>query len=42
MERAAVIGSGVMGAGIAAHLANAGVSVELLDIVPKGDADKHQ
>ena len=40
MERAAVIGSGVMGAGIAAHLANAGVSVELLDIVPQGAADR--
>lgn len=32
---AAVIGAGVMGAGIAAHLANAGVSVLLLDVVPK-------
>ena len=40
MERAAVIGSGVMGAGIAAHLANAGVSVELLDIVPQSAADR--
>ncbi len=30
-----VIGSGVMGAGIAAHCANAGVPVLLLDIVPK-------
>jgi 3-hydroxyacyl-CoA dehydrogenase len=37
-----VIGSGVMGAGIAAHLANAGVRVTLLDIVPPGlsDAEK--
>ena len=32
---AAVIGAGVMGAGIAAHLANAGVPVLLLDVVPK-------
>lgn len=40
MERVAVIGSGVMGAGIAAHLANAGMSVELLDIVPQGAADR--
>lgn len=32
--RAAVIGAGTMGAGIAAHLANAGVRVVLLDIVP--------
>ncbi|MFO0757352.1 MAG: 3-hydroxyacyl-CoA dehydrogenase/enoyl-CoA hydratase family protein [Byssovorax sp.] len=29
-----VIGAGVMGSGIAAHLANAGVRVTLLDIVP--------
>lgn len=29
-----VIGSGTMGGGIAAHLANAGVAVTLLDIVP--------
>lgn len=35
IERAAVIGSGVMGAGIAAHLANVGIPVLLLDIVPK-------
>lgn len=34
IRRAAVIGSGVMGAGIAAHLANAGMRVTLLDIVP--------
>lgn len=34
IERAAVIGAGVMGGGIAAHLANAGVPVVLLDIVP--------
>ncbi|SEO41869.1 3-hydroxyacyl-CoA dehydrogenase/enoyl-CoA hydratase family protein [Paenibacillus sp. OV219] len=34
ISRAAVIGSGVMGAGIAAHLANAGISVLLLDIPP--------
>jgi len=31
ITRAAVIGAGVMGSGIAAHLANAGVSVVLLD-----------
>jgi 3-hydroxyacyl-CoA dehydrogenase len=30
-----VIGSGVMGAAIAAHLANAGIRVRLLDVVPK-------
>jgi 3-hydroxyacyl-CoA dehydrogenase len=34
IRRAAVIGGGVMGSGIAAHLANAGVQVLLLDIVP--------
>ena len=36
IKKAAVIGSGVMGSGIAAHIANAGVPVMLLDIVPKG------
>ncbi|CAM4524670.1 3-hydroxyacyl-CoA dehydrogenase [Paenibacillus endophyticus] len=35
IRRAAVIGSGVMGAGIAAHLANAGMRVTLLDVVPQ-------
>ncbi|MGG1550746.1 3-hydroxyacyl-CoA dehydrogenase/enoyl-CoA hydratase family protein [Paenibacillus ferrarius] len=34
IRKAAVIGSGVMGSGIAAHLANAGLSVVLLDRVP--------
>ncbi|SMD05525.1 3-hydroxyacyl-CoA dehydrogenase/enoyl-CoA hydratase family protein [Sporomusa malonica] len=34
ITKVAVIGSGVMGAGIAAHLANAGLKVDLLDIVP--------
>lgn len=32
--KAAVLGAGTMGAGIAAHLANAGISVLLLDIAP--------
>ncbi len=36
LGRAAVLGSGVMGSAIAAHLANAGVPVLLLDIVPGG------
>jgi 3-hydroxyacyl-CoA dehydrogenase len=36
IRRAAVIGAGVMGSGIAAHLANAGLDVLLLDIVPPG------
>jgi 3-hydroxyacyl-CoA dehydrogenase len=35
INRVAVLGAGVMGATIAAHLANAGVSVLLLDIVPR-------
>ncbi|WP_311295008.1 3-hydroxyacyl-CoA dehydrogenase/enoyl-CoA hydratase family protein [Paenibacillus sp. MER TA 81-3] len=34
VERAAVIGSGVMGAAIAGQLANAGISCLLLDIIP--------
>jgi len=32
--RVGVVGAGVMGSGIAAHLANAGIEVVLLDIVP--------
>ena len=36
IEKVAVIGAGVMGSGIAAHVANAGFPVTLLDIVPKG------
>lgn len=42
IRRAAVIGAGVMGSGIAAHFANAGVEVLLLDIVPPSltDAEK--
>ncbi len=36
IQKVAVIGAGVMGAGIAAHMANAGVPVVLLDIVPEG------
>ena len=35
IEKAGVIGAGVMGAGIAAHIANAGVPVILLDVVPE-------
>jgi 3-hydroxyacyl-CoA dehydrogenase len=43
IQRAAVVGAGIMGAGIAAHLANAGIPVLLLDIVPpdaKDSADR--
>lgn len=34
IKKAAVLGSGVMGSGIAAHLANIGIPVLLLDILP--------
>ena len=40
IEKVAVIGAGVMGAGIAAHVANAGVPVMLLDILPKNASDE--
>jgi 3-hydroxyacyl-CoA dehydrogenase len=40
IRKVCVIGAGVMGAGIAAQVANAGVPVLLLDIVPK-DAANH-
>ncbi|WP_420587452.1 3-hydroxyacyl-CoA dehydrogenase NAD-binding domain-containing protein [Ruegeria sp.] len=40
LKRAAVIGAGSMGSGIAAHLANAGIEVDLLDIVPEGADDR--
>ncbi len=40
IRKAAVIGSGVMGSGIAAHLANAGIPCLLLDIVPKQPTDE--
>lgn len=35
IEKVAVIGSGVMGSGIAAHLVNIGIPTYMLDIVPK-------
>ncbi|MFH1807265.1 MAG: 3-hydroxyacyl-CoA dehydrogenase NAD-binding domain-containing protein [Pseudomonadota bacterium] len=42
IDKVAILGAGVMGQGIAAHLANAGVRSILLDIVPPkfGDDDK--
>lgn len=40
LRRAAVIGAGTMGSQLAAHLANAGVEVDLLDIVPAGAGDR--
>jgi 3-hydroxyacyl-CoA dehydrogenase len=39
IRRVAVLGAGVMGAGIAAHCANAGLPVLLLDIVPPKISD---
>ncbi len=39
IRRAAVIGAGVMGSGIAAHFANAGLEVLLLDVVPPNLSD---
>ena len=39
IRKVAVIGSGVMGSGIAAQIANAGLPVVLLDIVPKDAGD---
>ncbi len=42
IQRAAVIGAGTMGSGIASHLANAGISVLLLDVVPSGATDRNQ
>jgi 3-hydroxyacyl-CoA dehydrogenase len=39
VRRAAVLGAGTMGSRIAAHLANAGIPVLLLDIVPAGSDD---
>lgn len=42
IQRVAVIGAGVMGSGIAAHIANAGVEVLLLDIVPEGAERRNQ
>ena len=41
IKKATVIGAGVMGAGIAAQIANAGVPVLLLDIVPQGAANRN-
>jgi len=38
VRRVSVLGAGVMGSGIAAHVANAGIPVTLLDIVPPNDS----
>lgn len=42
IRRVGVIGAGVMGSGIAAHLANAGIQALLLDIVPPGLTEKEK
>ncbi|RLB64450.1 MAG: 3-hydroxyacyl-CoA dehydrogenase, partial [Deltaproteobacteria bacterium] len=42
INRVAVLGAGVMGATIAAHLANAGLDVLLLDMVPKELSNEEQ
>ena len=36
INQVAVVGSGIMGSGIACHFANAGIKVILLDIVTPG------
>ncbi|MBL4905898.1 MAG: 3-hydroxyacyl-CoA dehydrogenase/enoyl-CoA hydratase family protein [Sneathiella sp.] len=41
IEKVAVIGAGVMGAAIAAHVANAGIPAVLLDIVPEGAENRN-
>lgn len=42
IKKVAVIGSGIMGSGIACHFANIGVEVLLLDIVPKSLNEKEE
>lgn len=42
IQQAAVLGAGVMGSSIAAHLANVGIRVLLLDIVPKELTDEEK
>jgi len=42
INKIAVIGSGIMGSGIACHFANIGVEVLLLDIVPRELTDKEK
>jgi len=37
IKKVAVLGSGIMGSGIACHLANVGLEVLLLDIIPKNE-----
>ena len=42
IKKVAVIGSGIMGSGIACHFANIGAEVLLLDIVPRELNDKEK
>jgi len=42
IKKVAIIGSGIMGSGIACHFANIGVDVLLLDIVPRALNDKEK
>ena len=42
IKKVAIVGSGIMGSGIACHFANIGVEVLLLDIVPRGLNDKEK
>jgi 3-hydroxyacyl-CoA dehydrogenase len=42
IRRAAVLGAGTMGSRIAAHLANCGIPVLLLDIVPEGEKSRNK
>jgi 3-hydroxyacyl-CoA dehydrogenase len=42
IRRAAVLGAGTMGSRIAAHLANCGIPVFLLDIVPPGESIRNK
>ena len=42
VRRAAVLGAGTMGSRIAAHLANAGIPVLLLDMVPPGEGTRNK
>jgi 3-hydroxyacyl-CoA dehydrogenase len=41
-EKAAVIGAGTMGSGIASHLANAGVPVVMLDLAARGEGGRNR
>lgn len=41
IQRVAVLGAGTMGARIAAHIANAGFPVLLLDLVPQGESARN-